>query len=174
MQLICRSDVQYVNCCYTRGKRTLSGERGESKRPDSSIELYSDNYIQEIQLKIINVLPENMYASPKEHVDIYILRQGANELQKGLHSILLSITNSITLDRGNRSPRDPTQTYEDIGVPLEINSIESWIKLSSIKAYFFPDNYFIESIKTTGTKFPRLNIDVEKRKSRLHFGVERL
>ncbi|MGC4100388.1 hypothetical protein [Ferruginibacter sp.] len=172
MPLICSGDVQYVNCCYTRGKRTLAGERGNAKRTDPSFELHSDTGIQEIQLKIIDILPEDMYAKPKEHVDIYILSQGANILKQGLETILPIITAAITLDRGNRDPRDPTQTYENTGVALEIDSMEAWIKISSIKAYFSPDNYYLESIKTTGVKLPRLNIDVEKSKSRLHIGVE--
>jgi hypothetical protein len=172
MPLICRGDVQYVNCCYTRGKRTLAGERGVAKRQDSSFELYSDDALEEIRIKIIDVLPEDMYAKPKEHVDIYILREGANELKRGLDSIFPAISSLITLDRGNRNPKDPTQTYANTGIALEIDSTEAWIKISSIKAYFFPDNYVLESTKTAGTKIPRVNIDVEKRKSRLHIGVE--
>jgi len=173
MPLICRSDVQYVNCCYTQGKRTLSGERGASKRSDPSFELYSDSLTQEIQIRIVDIIPEDMYSTKaKERVDIYILKKGADVLKAGLDSILPTIAAAISLDRGDRGPRDPTQTYDDSGVPLEIDSIEAWIKLSSFRAYFHPDNYLLESVKTAGSDFPRLNIDVEKSRSRLHLGVE--
>jgi hypothetical protein len=173
--LISSGNIQYVNCCYTRERVVLIGDRRNREKSHPTFELWSNKNEQQATLKILDILPEAMYSSrPVERCDIYILKEGATILKEGFENIIAEFTPVITLDRSERNPRDPAYHYEEEGLPLQISSLEAWVKITSINAYFIPGNFTLQTLRinNNNNSVPRLNIDVEHAKSRLHIGIE--
>lgn len=175
MGLIASGNIQYVNCCYTRESNVLIGDRRNNAKAHPTFELWSNEDEQHATLKILNILPEAMYSNrPVERCDIYILKEGAMILKEGFENIITVFTPAIILDRSERNPKDPAYHYEKEGLALQISSSEAWLKISSINASFIPGNFTLQTLRTNNNNnsVPRLNIDVEHAKSRLHIGIE--
>lgn len=173
MKLISTGDVQYVGAYYTTGRVALCGDRRTDGKSDPVFQLYQDSANQEIVFKIIEVIPEAMYKSPKERLDIYILKPGAEILMNSLNSLTAEITKAAVLDRGNRDPKDSRFKYDEAGLPLRIDAVEGWVKLSKVGASFTEKTLSINCDRLTAEDdLPKMNIDVEISSSRLHLGIQ--
>lgn len=124
-------------------------------------------------MRIADLLTEDMRVSPKEHLDIYVLKPGALMLQNGLESIIDTVSSQTILDRSIRISKDPRYKYDDNGLPLNIETIVNWIKIDSATVNFNEAMFSIDCRRVKATQeLPKMNIDVEHGGSRLHLGIE--
>jgi hypothetical protein len=174
MKLISTGDVQYVNVYYTPGMMALCGDRRNSRKSHAIFQLYQDSANKKIVLKITEVSSEVLRIPQLHRVDIYILQPGAEILMTGLSSLTAEITAAITLDRSIRDPKDSRYSYDDSGLPLRIDAIEGWVKLSEVSASFSDKGFAINCDRMEADDdLPKMNIDVETVGSkRLHLGIQ--
>jgi len=172
MKLIASGDVQYIAAYFTSKKTALCGDRKTKSKSDPIFNLFQDDINQQIIIEITDVLAEDMYSNPKERLDIYILKEPSNLLLKGLEILIPEITKAIILDRANRDAKDSRFVYDASGLPLRIDAVEGWVKLNKVSASLTEKGISISCLSQARGDLPKLNIDVEHTRTRMHFGIE--